>query len=133
MFLGQLEDRQKEAFLVLADRVIRADGVVAEQEEAMLAAMKTEMGLPSDMRPDDRSVEDVAPLFSSRPSKVAALLELIGLSMADGHYHDDEAAVLESIKNSFNVTPAEYEVMRNWVIRQLALVREVNVLMTAEA
>jgi hypothetical protein len=91
------------------------------------------MGLPSDMRPDDRSVEDVAPLFSSRSSKVAALLELIGLSMADGHYHDDEAAVLEAIKNSFNVTPAEYEVMRNWVIRQLALVREVTALMTAEA
>lgn len=133
MFLGQLDERQKTAFLVLADKVIQSDGTVADPEETMLSFMKSEMGLPRASRPDGRSVEDAAAAFDTRAAKVAALLELIGLSMADGDFHDDEATVLKAITDAVGITHTEFEVMRNWVVRQLALVREASALMTAEA
>ena len=132
MFLAQLEERQKAAFLVLADTIIRADGAVAHQESAMLAAMKAEMGLSDAVEPDGRSIGDAVSVFATRPTKIAAMLELIGLSMADGHVHDREASALETLASAFGLPPVEFEVLRNWVVRQFALTREAAVLMAGE-
>ncbi|MBP2312930.1 hypothetical protein [Azospirillum soli] len=133
MFLAQLEERQKSAFLVLADTIIQADGAVAHQEAAMLAAMKAEMGLPAAVQPDGRSITDAASVFDTRATKVAAVLELIGLSLVDGHVHDREASALETIVAAFGLPPTEFEVLRNWVVRQFALMREAAALMAVEA
>lgn len=131
MFLRDLTDDQKKAFLVLADKVVHADGNLAEEEKVLIAALTAEMGLASSV-PADMDFASAAAAFSDRKSKVAVMLELIGIGHADGDFDKDETEIVKEIMRTFRITPVEFEIMSNWVLRQLALVREADELMTAE-
>ena len=52
MFLANLNDTQKDAFMTLAYKLIAVDGVLDEGELAMMAQYKLEMNLPSDYDDD---------------------------------------------------------------------------------
>ncbi len=79
MFLNMLDADEKRAFALLAERMIEADGIVIGREAAVLASLKAEMGF-SGSGDDDRSVQDLARVFKDTRSRVAAFLELLGLT-----------------------------------------------------
>lgn len=129
MFLSVLSDLQKMAFLDLADQAIRADGRIASEELALLETMKREMALPSTVLPQGKGLSEAANAFDTRASKVAALLELIGLGLADGHLRNTENDFLEKVVSIFGVSLQDFETMKQWVARQVALVSEANLMM----
>lgn len=131
MFLRDFTDEQKQAFLVLADKVVLADGRLAPEEAALLGTFRAEMGVAEAPLPS-MDIEQAAKPFDSRPVKVAALLELIALGHADGDFDKDESAVVKEIKSAFGLSLAEFEAMTNWVLRQMALAREASELMAQE-
>ncbi|MDR3259731.1 MAG: hypothetical protein LBT51_09020 [Fusobacteriaceae bacterium] len=47
MFLNNLLDDEKKAFLFLANKIILADGVIEDSEIAVLNALTEEMGIPN--------------------------------------------------------------------------------------
>lgn len=129
MFLYMLSDNQKIAFLDLAGQAIRVDGRIASEEMALLETMKREMALPSTVLPQGRGLSEAANAFDTRASKVAALLELIGLGLADGHLHDMEDDFLAKVASVFGISLHDFETMKQWVARQVALVSEANLMM----
>lgn len=132
MFLRDLTDEQKRAFLALADKVYLADSHLAPEETAILAMFRAEMDV-ADVPVPQMEIADAAKVFDTRKARVSALFELIALGHADGDFNRDESAVVKEIKQAFGLSLAEFEAMENWVLRQMALVREASELMAQEA
>ena len=128
MFLENLEPREKRAFLALAQKVVHADGVLAEREARILAALSDAIGAPA----LDGTVEELAAAFQSRRSKVSALLELMGIGYVDGEYHVAEIESVAEIARALGFADDELVGLENWVVRQVALIEEAAGFWTAE-
>jgi hypothetical protein len=121
VFLENLNVQEKAAFLGLAQHLIRADGVLAAEEENLLATLSAQSGA---IAPLEGSPAHLADQFETRRSKVSALLELMGLGFADGEYHPLEKALVLEVALAFGIDKAELFGMESWVIRQTALLEE---------
>ena len=128
MYLNLLDDDEKRAFAELAERMIEADGLVVGREAAAVAALKAEMGLP-EAAGGGRTVEELAGAFKERRSKIAALLELIGLGYSDTSFSVDEESLVNAVANRMAISSDELHNIEAWVQEHFALVRRALILM----
>lgn len=128
MFLNMLDDDEKRAFAELAEKLIEADGLVIGREAQALASLKAEMGMTGSSN-GGRSVEELAGTFKGRRSKVAALLELIGLGYSDTSFSVNEESLIDSIADQMGVSAKELGDIEDWVKDHFALVRQAMLLM----
>ena len=128
MYLNLLDDDEKRAFAELAERMIEADGLVVGREEAAVAALKAEMGL-ADAGEGVHTVDELAGVFKDRRSKIAALLELIGLGYSDTSFSVDEESLINAVANRMAISPDELHSIEAWVQEHFALVRRALILM----
>ncbi len=128
MFLNLLDRDEKHAFALLAEKMIQQDGIVVGREAAAVAALRAEMGVAQADRAD-RSVKELAATFSSRRSKIAALLELIGLGYSDTSFSVGERSLAAQVAREMDVADDEVEKLEAWVQRHVALIREALVMM----
>ena len=128
MYLNLLDNDEKIAFAELAEKMVEADGIVIGREAAAVASLKAEMGI-SGQESGGRSVDELAGVFKSRRSKVAALLELIGLGYSDISFHVSEESLVNSVANQMAITPDELHEMEEWVKEHVNLVRRALILM----
>lgn len=124
MFLSNLNLEQKQAFLGLAHQFISADGQLAPQEEAMLGAMKTEMGLSEHEKPISAELHNLLKPFDSKYARASVLLEIVGLGYSDNNFHPEESQIVQTIAQNFEISKEEVRQMENWVIRQIMLAKE---------
>lgn len=127
MFLNLLDSDEKRAFAELAEKMIEADGLVIGREESALAALKAEMGISGGG--DGRSVDELAGVFHSWRSKVAALLELIGLGYSDVSYSVNEQSLVDEAARKMGLTADELEEIEAWVREHVSLIRRALILM----
>jgi hypothetical protein len=128
VYLNLLDDDEKVAFAELAEMMIKADGLVIGREAAALAALKAEMGM-SDSQDSGRTVEDLASVFKGRRSKVAALLELIGLGYSDTSFSLGEESLVNSVANRMAIGPDDLAQIEEWVRDHFGLIRRALILM----
>lgn len=115
MYLNLLDDDEKRAFAELAERMIEADGLVIGREASALAALKAEMGM-SDASGGGRGADELAGVFKSRRSKVAALLELIGLGYSDTAFSVSEESLVNTVANQMAISPDDLHQDRKSVV-----------------
>jgi hypothetical protein len=127
VFLNMLESDEKKAFAELASRMIEADGIVVGREAAALAALKAEMGVAD--ATDERSADELAAVFSTRRSKVVALLELIGLGYSDTAFSVTEQSLVTEVATAMGVTEGELSRLQSWVQEHVDLVQRALVFM----
>ncbi len=128
MYLNLLDDDEKRAFAELAEKMIEADGLVIGREAAALAALKAEMGV-TDAGDGGRSVDELAGVFKSRRSKVAALLELIGLGYSDTSFSVSEESLVNEAANQMAIGPDDLHQIEDWVKDHFSLIRRALILM----
>ncbi len=128
MFLNLLDNDEKLAFAELAERMIEADGLVIGRELAALAALKAEMGTPSEPI-GGRSVEDLAGTFKTWRSKVATLLELLGLGYTDTSFSIGEQSLVDRVAQQMGLSEKELSSLEEWVQEHVSLVRRALILM----
>ena len=128
MYLNLLDDDEKRAFAELAEKMIEADGLVIGREASSLAALKAEMGM-SDAGGGGRTVDELAGVFSSRRSKVAALLELIGLGYSDTAFSVSEESLVNTVANRMAIGPDDLHQIEDWVKEHFSLIRRALILM----
>jgi len=119
MFLGVLNDTERQAFATLAERMIEADGIVVGAERDALAALKREIGMGDVSEQDARPLQELAAAFRSRRSRVAALLELVGLGYSDANYSVDEHSLVSDISAAMELDPADLVRIEQWVARHV--------------
>ena len=97
MFLANLNDTQKDAFMTLAYKLIAVDGVLDEGELAMMAQYKLEMNLPSDYDETQGNLETAIAAFTAEPDAVKKqiMFELVGLACAGDDYENEEYTLRE--------------------------------------
>jgi uncharacterized tellurite resistance protein B-like protein len=125
-----LDDDEKRAFVLLAERLIEADGIVVGSEAAALAALKAEMAV-GDVDEQETSIEELAYAFKSRRSRVAALLELFGLAHSDSNFHMSEVSLIASVAYFMGFDDEEIDVLESWVREYVSLVRKAFAIMRA--
>jgi alkylhydroperoxidase family enzyme len=127
VFLNLLDSDEKRAFAELAEKMIEADGLVIGREEASLAALKAEMGITGGG--SGRGVEELAGVFHSGRSKVAALLELIGLGYSDVNYSVNEKSMVDVVARQMGLSSDELATIEAWVRDHVSLIRRALILM----
>ena len=120
MFIGKLNDRQQGILLGLGKKLIAADGNVNDKETELLLVLRAQMS-PS---VQEITSSNVASDFPTQESKAALLLEILGLAYADEDYHLDEKSFVSGLAKEVGLDSDTLSDMENWVLRQLALVRE---------
>ncbi len=126
MFLNNLSENEKKAFLTLAKEFILVDGVLSPEEEDLVNIMKAEMSIEQGFPDGEKSRQDLFKMFESKKSRVSALIEMEGLGYANMEYHVQEKAFIHEMAESFGVTPDELDTIDEWVVRQVALLYEAN-------
>ena len=117
MFLENLTDGERSAFLGLARTLVHADGTLNGREEQVLGSLTAIAGEPV----AEGTVEDLASAFQTRRAKVSALLELVGIGLIDGEYQPAERAMVAEVAKALGFSESELTEMEKWVVRQVAL------------
>ena len=128
MYLNLLDDDEKRAFAELAEKMIEADGLVIGREASALAALKAEMGM-SDAGGGGRTAKELAGVFKSRRSKVAALLELIGLGYSDTAFNVSEESLVNTVADQMAISTDDLRQIEDWVKEHFSLIRRALILM----
>ncbi len=105
MFLAEIKDNQKKAFMTLAHAIIVADNILEEQECAMMAQYKSEMNLSLNYDESEGKVDDAIAVFlpESDSLKKKIVFELVALAYMDGSYVEEERVLIKKIQADFGL------------------------------
>jgi uncharacterized tellurite resistance protein B-like protein len=131
MWLSTLSEAQRIALLGLAHNVVVSDGLLDPNEEGMLEQLRREMGIDTGHELDYLELDGISQIFSTRPVRVVALLNLLKLSYADGAFEVEEECLLKEISSTFNIPDDEFLLLDNWVKRLISLENEAESLINA--
>jgi tellurite resistance protein len=129
MFLYELDNHQKEAFICLAHDVVVSDGELSPGEQLMMDELKREIGLSSGFEPHYMPIDGIGEIFNTRSARVATIIALIRLGYADGAFEIEEQFLLKEICKTFEVTESDFTIIENWVRRLIALEKEARAFM----
>ena len=127
MFVQYLNERQQAALLHYAHEVMHADNVV-EAEEAVHMEILRSQARPG-VEAEDIATGDLPGLFEDRLSRVAMLLELVGMGLVDGKASVAESGVIRDLASALDIDEHDLDSIESWVKRQLRLVEEAHELM----
>lgn len=111
MFLNQLSDKEKNAFISLSVHASKSNGVLAEEEKAMIQEYCKEMDIPLFDANDAISMDEIVAVFneSELTIKKIVLLEMLGLVYSDGEYDDSEKGFVIEYANKIGLTDEDVE------------------------
>lgn len=130
MWLASLSDDQRHALMGLAHNVVVSDGLLDPNEEGMLNDFRREMELSGTEEFEYLELEGIADIFTTRRSRIVALLNLLKLSYADGAFEIEEECLLKEISRTFALGDDEFLLLDNWVRRLNTLEEEAQTLMS---
>ena len=127
MFVQYLNERQQSALLYYADRMARTDGSVAAEELVQLDVLR-QQAQPG-VTAQDVPLGELAALFDDRVSRVAFLLEVVGMGYANDEFDPAESQLASDLVGALAVDDGVLDEVKSWVTRQLSLFREALQLM----
>ena len=127
MFVQYLSERQQAVLLHYAYQMMRVDDVVDAEESVHLDQLRSQArpGVEAEGMP----VGDLPDLFQDRPSRIALLLELVGMGFVDEKFTAGESALVGEIAAALEIGGGDVQAIESWVERQLELVEEARDLM----
>jgi len=129
MFLHLLDGDQKAAFFDLASEMLAADGEADDAEISYMDRLIDEAGLVKRHALHDQRAPLDLEVFDTNEAKHAAVLELLILSVIDGHYHVKEAAFANDIIDRLDIDEDTHEALcrlTNDAIKLLHGMRDLN-------
>lgn len=129
MFLHLLNLKQKEAFLVLAQRISMIDGEDDMSELDALGDLKSRLGLTANPSMTAVLADPDVSAFTSRKSRVIAMLELLTLAYADGYLHDAESDMISDVSTAFGFDQDDLNALAAWSMEALELSKRGEALM----
>lgn len=129
MFLSELNQDQREAFICLAHDVVVSDGDLSPAESAMMEKLRREIDLPADFEPHYIPVEGIESIFNTTHARIAVVINLVHLGYADGAFEIEEQFLLKEICRLFVIDETTFKRIENWVLRLISLEREALSLM----
>lgn len=127
MFLNQLTDKEKEAFLKLAIDAAYTNGDFNTEEHAMIDQYCQEMNLPRQDQYSETALDQLVPIFSSAEDshKKIVVFELLGLLVADGEFDEAEKVFIHELALSIGVQDSEIDKQMELLKRYMDIVKEI--------
>ena len=122
MFVQYLSERQQAALLHYSIEVMRADNVVEAEESVHLDMLRSQVR--PGVEAEDISISELPDLFEDRPSRIALLLELVGMGLADKEFTVGESVLIGRLAAALEIGGDDLVSIQSWVGRQLELVEE---------
>lgn len=111
MFLGQLSEKEKNAFISLSVYASKVNGVFAEDEKEMIQEYCREMGIPFFDAENVIAMDEVVDVFKNAELSIKkiVLLETLGLVYSDGNYDDSEKEFVSDFAKKIELTDADVQ------------------------
>lgn len=111
MFLNQLSEKEKEAFISLSIHVSNSNGIFADEEKVMIQEYCKEMEIPLFDKDNAKSMDEVVAVFaeSDLHIKKVVLLETLGFVYSDGVYDEEEKGFIKEYAGKIGLTNDEVE------------------------
>ena len=106
MFLNVLNNEEKNLFLDLAVYVSKANGLIEESEQSIIAQYCQEMCVDDYDMSNQHSMDEIKAVFSnsSENSKRIAVFELLGLGYTDGSLDELENSIVKDFANGIGIS-----------------------------
>lgn len=122
MFLQQLNEVEKTAFLELALTVANANGVFDDSEQVMIDGYLTEMDLDVDIQIlEIRPFQDIIEVFQDKKIQRIVFMETLAVAFADGIYHEEQKSHIHELKDHFSISDIDYESFKTWISKMNSL------------
>ena len=111
MFLGQLSEKEKNAFISLSVHASNSNGVCVENEKVMIQEYCKEMGIPFFDADNVISMDEVVEVFKNSEDSIKkiVLLETLGLMYSDGEFDDFEKGFINDYAMKIGLTDEDVE------------------------
>jgi len=125
VFLNQLKEDEKRAFLRLAQYVMEVNVSEGEKEKAILLAYSKEMNIEiEEFDENNFNLEEVLLVFHSNTSKKIVLLEIMALIYADNQVDEEEENFIQAMCDKFNISREQAQIYEEWTKAMLALYKQ---------
>lgn len=105
MFLNQLSEKEKEAFISLSVHVSNSNGIFADEEKVMIQEYSKEMEIPEFDTNEAKSIDEIINVFKSSELhiKKVIMLEVLGLVYSDGFYDAEEENFIKKFSDNIGL------------------------------
>lgn len=117
MFLDQMGPDDLQTFLQIAHRVAQADGIVEEEEAALLKQYCVEAGLVEVPELSNEGIADLTARIEDDRTKRAILIEALGVAFADGVYQDAHKETIREIRIGLGLSEEFCKECIDWMER----------------
>jgi uncharacterized tellurite resistance protein B-like protein len=124
MFLHELSNPQREAFLTLAARLMSADATLHDGELAIITVMREEVALPASWRPLTEPTEALLDTFDSEHARSIVIIELLRVARADRSIDSSELDFVRDAARQFGFGFSRIRALVRWLARYEALLEE---------
>ncbi|MBB5144331.1 hypothetical protein [Desulfovibrio intestinalis] len=121
MFSASFTEKQQAVFLDVLDQLIMADGVRTSHEMFKFKGFQKQF---SGVIAEHVPTEDLKNIFIDRKDRIAVMLELLSIPLAEGFVSEDDRIFLEKINQSLELEPKDMSWMTLWVENMLFLVSQ---------
>lgn len=111
MFLNQLSNEEKNAFISLSVKISEANGVFDEVERAMIQEYCKEMEIPFFNTEKADSIDAIVEVFKNATDHVKriVILEALGLAYSDGEVDYEEDNLMSSFVGEIGIEENVYK------------------------
>ena len=113
MFLNELSNIEKNAFLSLSVHAAKANNILEESEIKIIKEYMNEMNIDSFNIEETQSLDEIVNVFknSENKHKKICVLELMGLIYIDGEYDNNEQELVDSFVNKIGLDENELRII----------------------
>lgn len=128
MFLNQLTAMEKEAFIHLGIHAVKANGIIDENEYAMLMEYCKEADIPCIIVDNVKPLEELIDIYrdSTDKNKKIVLMEILGLLHADGDYDQLEKTFAYHLAENIGLSKNIVDKQSVLVVKYLDFVKEMQ-------
>jgi len=126
MFLNQLSNNEKIAFLTLAHHIARVDGDFSTNEQNIIKTYCMEMQIQDiNYNENEFNLNTVLEKITNKENQKILLLEIMSLIYSDGiHINKEEQRILDIITEKYDINDTLYEVYLEWSKSILSIAKQ---------
>lgn len=127
MFVHYLNERQQGILLHYADEMMRVDSSVDADELVHMDVIRKQA--EPGVKAEDVPANTLPDVFEDRASRLAFLLELVGMGYVNENFDPRQSKLVNDIAGVFEVDERDLREIESWVKEQLSLVRRAHRMM----
>lgn len=128
MFLNQLSNKEKKAFINLSMMISKSNGVFDEAEQEMIQAYCKEMEIAFSDSEEADDIEDIVTVFKTAADHVKriVILESLGLAYSDGQLDSKEDMLMRSFAEKIGIDEDTYKEIAVLLNKYIMVLKELT-------